>query len=224
MAAAWRTGFRPRVPAGFYHTRDIVAPMPKVVDPDQRREQILDAALRLVATRGVEALSFRNVATESGLNVGSIRNTYPTQHDLLTDAAIYVGRRMDERLSRHHLSRRPGSLTVSAAVEALGELLPLDDDRRRENIVLGEFMLASRTRTVFRTVTAEMSRSMENVVAQVLTGMGVTNDELARLTSTVKSLMVGMTFDVTTGHGELTGVEMTDILASTLHTLTGETA
>lgn len=191
--------------------------MPKVVDPDQRRAQILDAAHRLVDTRGLDGLSFRNVAAESSLNIGSIRHTYPTQHDLLADAAVHVGRQMDERLTRHDLSGEPGTHTVSSAIDALAELLPLDDVRRRENVVLGEFMLASRTRAVFREITDEMSRSMATVVARVLAGLDVPADELARRAATVKSLMVGMTFDVTTGHGDLHPDEMTNILTDTLH-------
>ncbi|MDN6706573.1 TetR/AcrR family transcriptional regulator [Corynebacterium glyciniphilum] len=191
--------------------------MPKVVDPDQRRAQILDAAHRLVDTRGLDGLSFHNVAAESSLNIGSIRHTYPTQHDLLADAAVHVGRQMDERLTRHDLSGEPGTHTVSSAIDALAELLPLDDVRRRENVVLGEFMLASRTRAVFREITDEMSRSMETVVARVLAGLDVPADELARRAATVKSLMVGMTFDVTTGHGDLHPDEMTNILTDTLH-------
>lgn len=194
--------------------------MPKVVDPDQRRTQILDAALRLVDTRGLDGLSFRNVATESGLNIGSIRHTYPTQHDLLADAAVHVGRQMDERLARHDLSGDPGTHTISSAVDALSELLPLDDDRRRENVVLGEFMLASRTQAVFRKVTDEMSRSMESVVSQVLAGLSVPADELPRRAATVKSLMVGMTFDVTTGHGDLHPDGMLSLLIDTLRDMT----
>lgn len=194
--------------------------MPKVVDPDQRRAQILGAALRLVDTRGLDGLSFRNVATESGLNIGSIRHTYPTQHDLLADAAVRVGRQMDERLTRHDLSGEPGTHTVSSAVDVLAELLPLDDNRRRENIVLGEFMLASRTRAVFREITDDMSRSMETVVARVLAGLDVPADGLPRRAATVKALMVGMTFDVTTGHGDLHPDEMTNILTDTLHDMT----
>jgi AcrR family transcriptional regulator len=190
--------------------------MPKIVDAGQRRGQILDAALELVATRGVEGLSFRNVATESGLNIGSIRNTYPTQHDLLADAATRVGQQMDHRLTHHDLSGTPGTHTVPTAVAALGELLPLDADRRRENTVLGEFMLASRTRPVFREVTDRMSGSMETVVRRVLAGLGVPTAELPRRAATVKSLMVGMTFDATTGHGDLSPGEMTGILTDLL--------
>jgi AcrR family transcriptional regulator len=186
--------------------------MPKVVDAGQRRRQILDAALELVATRGMEGLSFRNVAAESRLNIGSIRNTYPTQHDLLADAATRVGQQMDHRLTHHDLSGNPGSHTVPTAVAALGELLPLDADRRRENTVLGEFMLASRTRPVFREVTDRMSHSMEAVVTQVLAGLGVPTTELPRHAATVKSLMVGMTFDVTTGHGDLSPEQILEIL------------
>lgn len=186
--------------------------MPKIIDADQRRTQILDAALRLVETRGVEGSSFRNVAAESGLNVGSIRNTYPSQHALLADAADEVGDRMGARLAKHDLSGTPGSHTVESAVAVLAELLPLDDVRRRENIVLGEFMMASRTKEVFREITERMSGDMQDVVDAVVRGLGVPEGRATHTATTVKTLMVGLTFDVSTSHGALGPEEMTAML------------
>ncbi|MGO2514752.1 MAG: TetR/AcrR family transcriptional regulator, partial [Corynebacterium variabile] len=154
--------------------------MPKIIDPDQRRKQILNAAFRLIETRGVDGLSFRTVANETHLNVGSIRNTYTSQHDLLAAAAEEVGDRMDRRLNHHDLTGTPGTHTVESAAALLGELLPLDEDRRLENIVLGEFMMASRTKEVFRSITDRMSADMQGVVTIVLGGLGVPPGHIAR--------------------------------------------
>lgn len=197
--------------------------MPKIVDPDQRRRQILDAALHLIVTRGVDGLSFRTVAEESGLNVGSIRNTYPSQHDLLAAAAEDVGDSMDRRLESHDLSGTPGTHTVETAVAVLGELLPLDEDRRRENIVLGEFMMASRTKDILRDITDHMSGDMLSVVTAVLTGLGVPADRTPQAAMTIKTLMVGMTFDASTSHGALSPEGMTTLLNEALQSASGRT-
>ncbi|HIW90317.1 MAG TPA: TetR/AcrR family transcriptional regulator [Candidatus Corynebacterium avicola] len=190
--------------------------MPKIVDPEQRRRQILNAALDLVVTKGVDGLSFRTVAEESGLNVGSIRNTYPTQHDLLAAAAEDVGDSMGRRLEGHDLSGTPGTHTVTTAAAAIGELLPLDEERRRENIVLGEFMMASRSKEVYRNITDRMSGDMQTVVTLVLTGLGVASDRAPQAATAIKTLMVGMTFDASTSHGALSPDEMTTLLTEAL--------
>lgn len=197
--------------------------MPKIIDADERRQQILNAAFHLIETRGVDGLSFRTVADESHLNVGSIRNTYRSRHDLLAAAAEEVGDRMDRRLKHHDLTGTPESHTVESATAVLGELLPLDDDRRVENIVLGEFMMASRTKEVFRNITDRMSEDMQSVVAIVLGGLGVPPDQIARAAISVKTLMVGMTFDASTSHGALSPEQMTALLTEALHSATGRT-
>ncbi|WP_297004418.1 TetR/AcrR family transcriptional regulator [uncultured Corynebacterium sp.] len=190
--------------------------MPKIVDPDQRRQQILTAAFRLIETRGVDGLSFRTVADEAGLNVGSIRNTYASQHDLLAAAAKDVGDRMDRRLNRHDLTGSPGTHTVDTAAAVLGELLPLDEERRLENIVLGEFMMASRTKEVFRNITDRMSTDMQSVVGIVLHGLGVPPERAARSAVSIKTLMVGMTFDASTSHGALPPEQMILLITEAL--------
>lgn len=197
--------------------------MPKIIDPDQRRQQILNAAFHLVETRGVDGLSFRTVADESHLNVGSIRNTYGSQHDLLAAAAEEVGDRMNRRLKHHDLTGTPGTHTVESAAAALGELLPLDEDRRRENIVLGEFMMASRTKEVFRSITDRMSKDMQTVVAIILGGLGVPPDRATHTAISIKTLMVGMTFDASTSHGALSPEEMTILLTEALQSATDRT-
>lgn len=190
--------------------------MPKIVDAEQRHAQLLAAAFRLVETGGLDALSFRNLAAESRVNVGSVRNSYPTQRDLLAAAAEEVGRRMGERLVRHDLTGVPGSHDIDSAIAALGELLPLDSARTTENIVLGEFMMAARTHAAFRAVTERIARDMQDVVVAVVRGLGLSESAVDRTASAVKTLLVGMTFDVSTGHGGATVAEMTGILTDYL--------
>lgn len=178
--------------------------MPKLVDPAGRRARILDAAFRVVAEEGAAALSFRSVARVSGLNVGSVRNTYATARQLLADAAEEAGERMGRRLAGHDLSGRPGSHDLDSALAVLAELLPLDAARRAENTVLIEFMAAARTHEVYRATTERMSRDMRAVVAAVLTALGAEPAHAEPVTA----LMVGLTFEAVTGHGGLAAEEM----------------
>jgi AcrR family transcriptional regulator len=60
-----------------------------VTAPKQRgtrtnaRSQILDAAVTLVATAGVDALTFDRLAEATGISKGGILYHFPTKHDLL---------------------------------------------------------------------------------------------------------------------------------------------
>jgi DNA-binding transcriptional regulator YbjK len=56
--------------------------MPKVVDHEERRSQLADAALRLVARGGVSALTNRAVAAESGWSTGVVNHYFDTAADL----------------------------------------------------------------------------------------------------------------------------------------------
>ena len=44
--------------------------MPVRIDPEKRRQQVLEAAFRLVVAEGIDGVSLRKVAEESGLNIG----------------------------------------------------------------------------------------------------------------------------------------------------------
>ena len=188
--------------------------MPKIVDPARRRARILDAAFRVVAEEGATALSFRTVARVSGLNVGSVRNTYATARQLLADAAEEAGEPMGRRLPGRRAAGRPGSHDIDSALAVLAELLPLDAERRAENTVLIEFMAAARTHEVYRATTERMSRDMRAVVAAVLTALGADPSHAEPVTA----LMVGLTFEAVTGHGGLTADEMLRLVRAALTT------
>ncbi|HWT95113.1 MAG TPA: TetR family transcriptional regulator C-terminal domain-containing protein, partial [Solirubrobacteraceae bacterium] len=102
--------------------------MPKHVDHDQRRDELADAVWRLVVREGVEAASLRRVAAEAGWSVGSVRHYFATQHELLTFAMELVVTRATARLQ----TTPPGPDAPATAAALLGQLLPLDDERRAE--------------------------------------------------------------------------------------------
>ena len=123
--------------------------MPKVVDGDERRAHIADAVLRLAAKEGLPAVSLRAVAAESGLNIGSVRHYFDSQHALLRFAMRTTIDRTSERLIARRdrmppIADLPADEIVDRLAEFLSELLPLDERRRTEATVLVEFLLAAR--------------------------------------------------------------------------------
>ncbi len=62
-----------------------------------RRPQILEAAARVIARRGVTGLRLADVAEEAGLSVGSIQHYFGTRERLLAEAFAYETARALER-------------------------------------------------------------------------------------------------------------------------------
>jgi AcrR family transcriptional regulator len=105
--------------------------MPKVVDPVERRQEVVEAVLRVIRRDGLEQASVRNVAREAGLSMGSLRHYFASQAELMVFAFRTVVDRIESRLARLEPEPDPRR----RAERVLAELLPLDDERRAENEV-----------------------------------------------------------------------------------------
>jgi AcrR family transcriptional regulator len=102
--------------------------MPKLVDREQRREELASALWRLVLREGIEGASLRRVAAEAGWSTGSLRHYFPTQSELLAFAMELVMQRVTARVGAHRLS---GDLRETAE-RLVREVLPLDAERHAE--------------------------------------------------------------------------------------------
>lgn len=102
--------------------------MPRVVDADQRRAEIVDAVWRVIARDGLDQASVRSVASEAGLSVGSLRHYLGSQAELLAFTLDAVGERLEARLTGVGATGDP----LARVRAKLDEMLPLDAERRRE--------------------------------------------------------------------------------------------
>ncbi|MGB9280301.1 MAG: TetR/AcrR family transcriptional regulator [Pseudonocardiaceae bacterium] len=110
--------------------------MPKEVDHEARRRELADAACRVIARNGLSGTTLAEVAEESGWSIGSIRYYFPNKEELVASALWRVGERIDDRIRR----RTTGGMTMADLRIAAVELLPLDANRREEELVHLAFM------------------------------------------------------------------------------------
>jgi AcrR family transcriptional regulator len=82
-----------------------------------RREMLLDAAIRVLGERGVRALTHRAVDAEAGVGVGSTVNYFPTREGLLEAIVERVS-----ALERHHFDEVALTLSPTTPAE-LGRAL-----------------------------------------------------------------------------------------------------
>lgn len=104
--------------------------MPKVVDVEQRRTALTDAASRVIARSGIEAATMREVAAEAGWTTGALTHYFTDKRTLLlaTFEASLANRR----------SLRPSRATAGPPAQLRASLegaLPVDADRRRHWLV-----------------------------------------------------------------------------------------
>lgn len=130
----------PSVPARIVATRSYRygGDMPKLIDHARRREELGEAAWRVLLRGGIDRVSVRNVAAEAGLTVSSLRHVFATQDELLVFALDLVL----ERVRRRVEPLLP--VTDRRGVEAVAcEFLPLSPERWAEmEVYLSLFMAA----------------------------------------------------------------------------------
>ncbi|GGC78044.1 HTH-type transcriptional regulator PksA [Tersicoccus solisilvae] len=109
--------------------------MPKVVDHDARRTHLVEATWRIIARRGLEGATLREVATAAGFANGALKPYFPTKSHLIEATYRYVFARTNERVAA-----ATAGLDGLAALRAFAlEVLPLDDERLDEARVVIPF-------------------------------------------------------------------------------------
>ena len=102
--------------------------MPKIVDHDERRLELVDATWRIIARLGIESATMREIATEAGFANGALKPYFPTKDTLLTFAFGHVFNRTNRRIAEV-----TAGLSGLAALRAFCiEVLPLDEERINE--------------------------------------------------------------------------------------------
>ena len=99
--------------------------MPLIVDHARRRREVAHIAARLIAERGLDGVSFREIARAAGCSTAVVSHYFRSKHDLLM--ATYR-QAMEETVERARRRRARGG-DLQRCCEAI---LPLDR-RRRDN-------------------------------------------------------------------------------------------
>ena len=105
-----------------------VAAVPKIVDHDERRLELVDATWRIIARLGIEGATMREIALEAGFANGALKPYFPTKDTLLEFAFGHVFNRTNQRIA----TVTKGKTGLSALRAFCLEVLPLDEERVNE--------------------------------------------------------------------------------------------
>ncbi|MBW8482321.1 TetR/AcrR family transcriptional regulator [Actinomadura parmotrematis] len=116
--------------------------MPKKVDHEERRRAIAEAVFAVIGSRGLEAVSLRDVAEEAGVSMGAVQHYFASKQDMLLFALSHMRERVLVRLQAAvGALEAPSRLDVVRA--ALRVMLPVDEPGRQEACVNVAFFSAA---------------------------------------------------------------------------------
>lgn len=165
--------------------------MPKQVDHEQRRIEIVEATWRIIARGGFAAATMREIAAEAGFANGGLKHYFAGKDDLLVAAFQRTFFRINERAAQ-----ATGQMSGLSAIRALCmEMLPLDRERQVESRVTVAFWDRAASNPVLMKVHAdshaiwraffeqqlEVARASREIREEVATSLVV--DELLWLTT-----------------------------------------
>ncbi|MCK9895970.1 TetR/AcrR family transcriptional regulator [Frankia sp. AgB32] len=141
--------------------------MPKRVDPIVRRRGIAEAVFRVTASRGVEAISLRDVAAEAGVSMGMVQHYFRTKDEMLLFALDHMRDRVGGRLQAR-IGGQPDATPRELARAVLTELLPTDEDSRAEAAVSVAFYSRALANPSYALALREGLRGLLDITAQHL--------------------------------------------------------
>jgi AcrR family transcriptional regulator len=102
--------------------------VPKIVDWEVRRDDVLEAAWRVIARDGYAKTTIRRIALEAGYSHGVLGHYFDNKRDILVSALLLCHQRVRERTTE----RSEGLIGFDALRVAMLEALPLDSARELE--------------------------------------------------------------------------------------------
>ncbi len=173
---------------------------------EDRRAAIADAAIHLVATRGLRGLTHRAVDEQAGLPPGST-SYYLRTRDALLSAC--VDRMLERDLARGSASAEPRptgvdpdlgpDLDLDLEELLVGMVLQLVRDRPGDLVARYELSLEASRRPELRTAIIEGGRRLRENLATLLAALGVPDADTAAWP--VAAMMDGLMYDRVAGAG-----------------------
>lgn len=135
--------------------------MPRRYDPE-RRDRIIDAAIRVVGAKGIAGLTHRSVAAEADVPLGSTTYHFASLEDLLIAALRRSNEHFAQVMRESAVLADPGIGLAEGLARLLGEYF--HEERGRAELEY-ELYLAALRRPALRPVAAEWTDGAADLLA-----------------------------------------------------------
>ena len=174
-----------------------------------RQLELTDVLLGITATRGLDQVSVREVASAAGVSIGAVQHYFATKDQML----VFAFRQVVERTRARVAGIDAGAGPRRALGAALRELLPLDQARLAECRVYLAFAaraattpaLAAVQREALSAIQAELEQALSVATAARNPGPGLDTALEARL---LLAVVDGLMFDAVSAPGTLTPADL----------------
>lgn len=194
--------------------------MPKIVDHDERRRELLSAAHRVIVRDGIDAATTRAIAKEAGYSNGVLAHYFADKDEILLSALRQSHRRIRERLAR----KVEGAGGLAALRELLLDNLPLDAERTQETRLEVSFwsrsLASERLAEVQRAEAGELRAVVRGLLAEARAAGELRGDDnLDDVTEHLLALVDGLSLHLLLYPGRLRRVDLERIMLAQLDRL-----
>ncbi|WP_116040542.1 TetR/AcrR family transcriptional regulator [Amycolatopsis palatopharyngis] len=153
--------------------------MPRTVDHDARRTQIVEGLIRVAGRAGLHTVTMRSVAAEAGVSLRLVQYYFRSKAQLMNSALRHLEQQSDERWARR-LAESSDPSSARAVIETfLAEALPVDEQSRTFHLVWTSYaVLAMSDEELAAQPFVEGPNRLERQLADVLR-QAQARDELA---------------------------------------------
>ncbi len=141
--------------------------MPKIVDHEQRRWELVRAVWAVIQERGVQGASVRAVARRAGWSPSSVQYYFSTQAELLLFALKAISEAAELRLTEPDLPTDPRD----RALTQLERLLPTDPDAHIATEIWVAFLSLVRVDEQAKALNSAAHDQVTRLCREVLDGM-----------------------------------------------------
>ncbi|WP_405086476.1 TetR/AcrR family transcriptional regulator [Microbispora sp. NBC_01389] len=143
--------------------------MPKQVDHDERRRRLTEALLRIAGTRGLRAVSMREIAAEAGVSLRVVQYYFTNKQALLDSGLAELGARMDRRVRQRAAATTGGPSTRDLFAAVLGAILPSDEQSRLDSLAWTAYYTAALTDPALAATGLTLPNALEDFLTTRLT-------------------------------------------------------
>lgn len=135
---------------------------------EERREQILSAALLLFATKGLAATKVTDIAMAAGMSQGLMYHYYPSKEEIFTELIRGAFERLNFACRELAQMPQPPHEKIKMAIDALLQGISDNVNHARYHLLIAQATVSEAIPPAARTIITEENRLPYEVIAQIM--------------------------------------------------------
>ncbi|MET0965722.1 MAG: TetR/AcrR family transcriptional regulator [Nakamurella sp.] len=139
--------------------------MPRRVDRDERRAELAAALVDIAATRGLRAVTMREVAAQAGVSLRQVQYYFTSKDELLDATWKFLADRLTARVIARAAAVGKGLPPRIVLSVTMSAILPMDDQTRHDALASAAFYATALTQPGFADSAMQYPNALQNFLA-----------------------------------------------------------